>query len=271
MHRIFKKISHFFNGNWRLAVLDLTKGRWLVSLDNLAYLKAENASGRHIIIQPGHEVEPYYLLVDDLNAELLWRHHKINNIWKPGRMVIETSPANYQVWIHSSRSLNLHEKQYWLKKLHNDPGASPKNRWGRCPGFFNRKPKYRTPNGNYPLSKLIWVDWKKTVNIPTFSLNQDFKKKTIDQRRFSLIPRGDVCHINRADYERGDESATDFAYSLALARRRVPIEEIKIRLLAERTNWKNHFGNKRKECYLDRTIAKAINIVESDAKIGQNI
>ena len=38
-------------------------------------------------------------------------------------MIIETSPENYQVWIRSSRNLTMKEKQYWLKKMHSDPGA----------------------------------------------------------------------------------------------------------------------------------------------------
>jgi len=54
-------------------------------------------------------------------------------------MVVETSSGNYQVWIHSDRPLSLDEKRYWLKRLHNDPGADRNNRWGRYPGFRNRK------------------------------------------------------------------------------------------------------------------------------------
>jgi len=84
--------------------------------------------------------EEYYMLADDLNLRLLQQHHKnSDNSWKNGRMVIETSPANYQVWIHSSRSLSIDEKSFWLEKMHSDPGATPLNRWGRMPGFRNRK------------------------------------------------------------------------------------------------------------------------------------
>lgn len=265
MRRILQKVDHFFCNNWCLAVLDLTKGRWLVDSKHIAYLKSENASGRHIIIQPALELESYYMLVDDIDVALLQRHHQINaTIWKPGRLVIETSPGNYQVWIHSSRPLDIREKTYWLKKLQSDSGASPKHRWGRCPGFFNRKPKYRQSNGHYPLAKLIWVDWNTKAVVPFVTLKKRVAAKAGTQKSFPLIPRGGVCHLCRSSYYRGNESATDFAYALALARRKVPKDEIKNRLIAERTNWENHFGNKRRECYLERTVKKAIRIVRND-------
>jgi len=115
MERIFKKLDRYFNGNWRLAVLDMKIGRWIVEpkVSNIAYLNAENAHGRHILIQPDSTAEPCYLIVDDLSGWLLAQQHQ-RGTWKPGRMVVETSKGNYQVWIHSSRALSLEEKRYWL-------------------------------------------------------------------------------------------------------------------------------------------------------------
>ena len=43
-------------------------------------------------------------------------------------MVVETSPGNFQVWIHSSRFMQLPEKRHWLVRMRSDPGADPKNR-----------------------------------------------------------------------------------------------------------------------------------------------
>jgi hypothetical protein len=158
MDRIFKKLDQYFYKKWHLAVLDMDVGRWVVEpkASNIPYLKAENANGRHILIQPDSTIEPYYFLVDDVELSLIKMQHKdINNTWKAGRMVVETSKNNYQVWIHSSRRLSLEEKRYWLKRLHSDPGADPKKRWGRCPGFRNRKDKHCDSTGGYPLSRLI--------------------------------------------------------------------------------------------------------------------
>ena len=144
MEKIFPKLDRYFPCGWRLAVLDLLKGRRIVkpAVSAIAYLKAENARGRHIIIRP--ENQTCYLPADDLSWELILLHHcRKDGMWKPGRMVVETSPQNFQVWVHSIRPLSLVKKRYWLKKLLDDPGTYPNNRWGRCPGFRNCKDKYR--------------------------------------------------------------------------------------------------------------------------------
>ncbi len=253
MKRIFEKLNRYFRGNWRLAVLDEDAGRWLVKPEpsNIAYLKAENANGRHILLQPLAEAQPFYLLADDITPRLLGSHHRYpDGAWKPGRMVVETSPRNFQVWIHSSRYLRLEEKRYWLERLHADPGAAPKNRWGRCPGFRNRKAKYRDLEGLYPLSRLIWIDWKNKARVPCLSHQ----------------PVEGVCRkksLSRVDYERGNESVTDFAYAVALARRGYSNDEIKRRLLNERSNWSNHMGLGRIKSYLFRTTDRARQVVEN--------
>ena len=187
------------------------------------------------------------MLADDLDRELLRRHHQdLNNNFRPGRMIIQISPGNFQVWIHLSRFLTLEEKRYWLLKLKSDPSAHPNDRFGRCPGFRNRKLKHRDRNGGFPLARLIWVDWKNRADIP----------KLISPSP----PVGDVCrknNISRRQYERGDESATEFAYAMALIRRGYSDVEIVLRLMTERSNWENHRGEKRLRNYLNRTISKA--------------
>jgi hypothetical protein len=264
MELIFDKLNRFFSGKWQIAILDLQAGRWVLEpkTSYIPYLKAENANGRHILIRPPPETEPYYLLADDLTWPLIQRHHKYSDgTWKYGRMVVETSPSNYQIWIRSSRPLSLEEKRYWLKRLCSDPGADPKHRWGRCPGFRNRKEKHRDCQGGYPLSRLIWIDWKRNADIsPSNNMTPD------NVSAFSPEPLGGACHnknISRKDYERGDESATDFSYAMALMRRRFTDEEIRKCLISERRDWENHQGEKRMNDYIKRAIAKARAIVQN--------
>ena len=261
MEKIFGKLNHYFGGKWHSAVLDLQKGRWILppKPSYIPYLKYQNARGNHILIQPVRQEN--FLLADDISWTVISRHHKYSNgQWKPGRMIIETSPRNFQVWIKASRPLPLDEKRYWLCKLKSDPGADPNNRWGRCPGFMNRKAKYRNQNGFYPVAKLIWVDWKNQANIP-------FPKwrSTENANLFSLLPQGGmVCRhktINRSDYEKGNHSITDFSYAMALARRGYSTGEIKDRILSERTDWNNHQGEKKKNDYLNRTVEKVMSII----------
>ena len=262
MRRIFYKLNRYFCNNWRLAVLDMDRGRWIVppEIANIAYLKAENANGRHILIQPDSKGSPFYLLIDDVDWPLIQRHHKYaDGRWKPGRMVVETSISNYQVWIHSSRFLSLEEKRYWLRRLRSDPGADPNNRWGRSPGFRNRKDKHREGSGGYPLSKLIWIDWRYRADIPKTHIQEKVVMNHSHQSRKGFVRhRRRIC---RANYERGDDSATDFAYAMALFRRGKPAEYVRQCILSERKNWSRHSGPKRKENYLKRTIIRARRII----------
>jgi len=264
MEKLFYKLHRFFKGHYHLAVLDMNVGRWIVKAkpSYLAYLKAENAQGKHILIKP--IVQACYLIADDITAQLLQSHHKFDNgSWKPGRMVVETSPNNYQVWIHASRSLELTEKRYWLKKMDSDPGADPYNRWGRCPGFRNRKQKHCDAFGKYPLAKLIWVDWRRQAHIPKLNLAAPKNKSS----PLSHLPlEGGVCRpflkIHRHHYNRGNESATDFAYALALFRRGAADGDVLSRLIEQRSDWINHSGPGRKTAYLKRTVQRAKFLVE---------
>jgi hypothetical protein len=270
MRTILTKLNRFFQGQWRLAVLHPEKGLWTVAplLDAIPYLKAQNAHGCHILMQPVESSR--YLLADDLPwATVCFHHRSPDGAWKPGRMVVETSPGNFQVWIHSLRPLSLTEKSFWLKKLRSDPAAHPHNRWGRCPGFRNRKEKYRTPQGQYPLAGLIWIDWMRRADIPPLPPE---KPPPAPEPLSHPSPRGAVCHpkaISRRDYRRPNESQTDFAYTLALARRGYSDQQIRKRLLAERTCWENHRGERKRNLYLDRTIRRAREIIETTRNSGR--
>lgn len=263
MEKIFHKLDRYFPSGWRAAALDLLEGRWIVEPASsvIGYLKAENANGRHVLIQPKDPSR--YILADDLSESMmLSEHRRPDGTWKPGRMVVETSPRNFQVWIHSQRPLSLDEKRYWLGRFGSDPAADPNNRWGRCPGFRNRKDKHRNNLGEYPLSRLIWVDWAAQARIPPTVI----PKTTLPSPTFSPQPPvGGVCHspepIRRSRYERGNESITDFSYALALMRRGYADDQIRSRMLSERSRWDNHRGDRKVNAYLDRTIRKARAII----------
>ena len=158
--------------------------------------------------------------------------------------------------------MSLKEKRYWLKKLHSDPGADPNNRWGRCPGFRNRKNKHRHSTGAYPLSRLFWIDWRYQAEIPDTLMNTSGN----ELKDFSpQPPEGGVCRlqdITRANYARDDELATDFAYAIALFRRGYNAQFVRDCILSERSDWKNHIGERRVSHYLNRTIERAKIIVD---------
>ncbi|MCF6248168.1 MAG: hypothetical protein L3J69_12530 [Desulfobacula sp.] len=76
-------------------------------------------------------------------------------------------------------------------------------------------------------------------------------------------PKWVVCQNNltRSLYNKGDESATDFAYALALCRKGYTQTETYQKLLTERENWTNHNTPRKKASYLNRTITKVWGIV----------
>ena len=253
MEKIFSKMNRYFQ-NYEIACLGEgeKEGLWIVKSKNINHLKAMNAQGRHIFIRPDFEKEPYFLMCDDLKD---LNQHKINGQWRPGRMVIETSPENYQVWIRSDRKIANNEKKHWLKMFGSDPGASPLHRWGRCPGFRNRKQKYLKENG-YPLARLVWVDWKRQARIPEIRFTEEKINKTAAHKINSpTLPCRTDYHKNRG------ESETDFAYALALFRYGLTPHEIGQRIRSERKDWESHKGEQRKNEYLKRTIMKAEKII----------
>ncbi len=253
MVKILNKLRNYFT-DFEYGVYDAKKESvWVVQSQgkSLGYLKSQNADGRHIFIRPVKEQEPYFMLVDDLNSDQL-ESHKKGGEWKKGRLVVVTSPGNYQVWIRSARKLTNTEKSYWLKRMRSDPGAAPKGRYGRAPGFRNHK------YSDHPLARLVWVDWKYDAEVPEIhpvigELKTRGKKE--GKRQGNRVV--DTREIARADYETGDESRTDFRYVLALIRRGFTDAAIKGRLLSERTEWASHTGGRKKEDYLNRTIKKA--------------
>jgi hypothetical protein len=264
MNKILEKLSRFF-GEFEFAVLDTDKGqRWVVPTkpESIHYLRRENAQGKHILIKPAPALEPQFMLVDDLDMVRIERDHKTGRSWKPGRMAVETSPDNFQVWIHSGRDLSLDEKRYWLKQLGSDLGADPNGRWGRCPGFRNRKEKHRDQDGGYPLARLVWVDWRQRVQIPAVDLPG--REESFDPIKSAsankVLRPGDIF---RSDYDRGDESATDFAFALALMWRGFGDEEVFDRIRAGREGWTNHEGERRIQSYLLRTVKRAREKFES--------
>ena len=125
---------------------------------------------RNVYVRPVLEDEPHFMLADDLTRELLERQHGFFAgppvHAKPGRLITETSPGCFQVWIHAQNALRGPDKVFWLSTLGSDPGAAPERRWGRLAGFLNVKPKHKREDGSYPLARLVWMD-PTALDVPT--------------------------------------------------------------------------------------------------------
>jgi len=256
---VFKKLHYYFSGFWTLGLLHEGRGCWKFKPEaSLApYLRYKNGFSHHVLLKPLPPIENRCLLLDDLKWPDIEEYHQAQGKWKPGRLVIETSPYNFQVWIRSASVLSIEDKVQWIRYFKADTAAHPKNRWGRCPGFRNIKPCH-TRDGRYPLAKLVWVDWLHDAVLP--DLNDSFPSHVLGvcQKIISFDS------VHRSDYDRMDKSATDFAFALALMRRGATDELVKTRLLAERLDWTNHSSDKQKADYLDRTISNARRILNHE-------
>jgi hypothetical protein len=273
---IFERILLFFNGQMEFGVLNVNS-LWRVEAveSRLHYLEKQNNLGNHIFMRPQSEVEANFLLIDDLDMNDLLQDHSFNgNPWKPGRMIIETSPANFQVWIRLSRILTNDEKKYWLKQFRSDPGCSPKHRWGRAPGFYNMKLKHKTEAG-YPLVKPYTIDVKESAQVPIImgiSDQPEQSKVTSKLQKLNQLYKAQDRHghafivdssIKRDDYQNGDrsESEVDFAFIIALISRGYCDEAIEQRIISERDDWTHHKGSE--DAYLTRSIANAHDYLQS--------
>lgn len=106
----------------------------------MPWARAKNAAGYNIWIRPAAVlVANPYLMLDDLP---LSRARAI--LQKYSGATVETSPGNHQVWLRCSRPMSREQRQNVLRHLASitgsDSGAISEPRWGRLPGFRQRKP-----------------------------------------------------------------------------------------------------------------------------------
>lgn len=123
--------------------------------NNIQALKRNNADGREILFYP---LDPRYILLDDLPDGAVKR---LENEGFAPALVVETSPNNFQAWIKfpDLRVIKAFEQEYSLRlsreligRFGGDPGAAGGLRFGKLPGFRNRKLKHVGPDGRAPMS-----------------------------------------------------------------------------------------------------------------------
>jgi hypothetical protein len=119
----------------------------------LPYLKYRNANGAHIYIRPTGE--SCYTLLDDLTDSTLSR---LDAEGYAPAAVVETSPGSFQAWLRHAQPLSKELGTLAAKTLAAqfgaDGSAADWRRFGRGPGFTNRKSQHRNPQGFYPFARL---------------------------------------------------------------------------------------------------------------------
>jgi hypothetical protein len=160
-------------------------------LKEIPYYQAKNREGYNIYFRPvGYE----FVLLDDLSREALFELAKL----KPC-LLIETSPANYQAWVRLKAIPQSREEALQICKelaatLAADMASAEPDHIGRLPGFTNRKPKHRKPDGLFPFVKLH--KWE--------ARESDFSP------RVGLVGQTNPANVHRSKTGDRDRSREDF-------------------------------------------------------------
>ena len=119
-------------------------------INRLRYLKYRNANGAHIYFRPSGERR--FTLLDDLDRAALGT--LTADGFEPCA-IIETSPGNFQAWFKHRhvlpKAIGTIAAQTLAHRFGADPSAADWRRFGRLPGFTNRKPQHRNAKASFRL------------------------------------------------------------------------------------------------------------------------
>jgi hypothetical protein len=121
---------------------------------SVSFLRHKNANGSHIYARPNSR---RHVMIDDIVTATL------DSLGRDGltpALVVETSLNNLQAWITVSKhDLTPSDEgriaRVLARRYGGDPGAAHHTQFGRLPGFRNRKAAYCSPDGGYPLVRIV--------------------------------------------------------------------------------------------------------------------
>ena len=206
----------------------------------LAWARARNAHGAQVWVRPAAELaaSPFLMLDDVRIARAMAVPHKY------AAAVIETSPGNAQVWLRASRHLTREQRQDVLRSLcrliGSDPGAISEPRWGRMPGFRDRKPGRS--------------GWTNTVVLA------EGRQFDPSPHLAAAAPAGTPAATGFVARDRGakrDESRAEFCFAARALRRGVPVETVIERVARHALDRGKRRGADDARLYAARTVARA--------------
>ena len=231
----------------------------------LPYLKYRNANGANILVRPNGE-GPYTIL-DDLTPASLVR--MFSEGYEPAA-VVETSPGSLQAWLKHAQPLSKELGTLAAKMLAEqfgaDRNAADWRRFGRAPGFTNRKPRHRNAQGLYPFARLISHSGRTFPLAKPFLLQLGvFQQKAEQERaatrlRLASRPSCAAVHVALSRFRRssryaGRPAAADMAFCIAACAQGWCKSDVAAELshhyLSRDTN------RNRQMAYINRTITKA--------------
>ncbi len=241
----------------------LPANRILRMLSNLKY---RNANGAHIYIRPTGE--SCYTLLDDLTPASIYGLRAAG--YAPAA-VIETSPGSFQAWLRHlrplSKALGTIAAKTLAEQFGADRSAADWRRFGRAPGFTNRKPQHRNAQGLYPFALLQWHRGQVFDATETFYAKLDFLQKQTDQERTAARHRFVACaspspasltlsRFRLLPRYQGRPAAADIAFCIAACARGWSKPEIAAALSNDYLS--RDQNDSRRSAYIHRTYSKAL-------------
>lgn len=232
----------------------------------LPYLKHRNAHGAHIYLRPTGE--SCYSLLDDLTVTTVAQ--LLQEGFAPAA-VVETSPGSFQAWLRHkqpfSNLLGTLTAKMLAQRFGADSSAADWRRFGRAPGFTNRKQQHRNADGLYPFAVL------REHAGSVYPAAESFRAEVIaahaqaevDARRrilcFAGRPVRNRVNVSLSRFRgslryRGSPAAADLAFSIYAGAHGWSESEIADALRAEYLS--RDIDSRRQNAYLRRTIGKAL-------------
>ena len=235
-------------------------------LQMIRYLKHRNANGAHIYIRPTGESA--YTLLDDLDRKTLERLEAED--YAPAA-VVETSPGSFQAWLRHEQPLPKELATIAAKALAKqfgaDLSAADWRRFGRAPGFTNRKPQHRNQLGFYPFAQLhshIGQPFPEArafqARILTLQRAVEEERGTIRRRLASRSPHF-FTPVSLARFRTSQRylerpAAADMAFCIAACSQGWATSDIAAELA--RCYLSSDTNCSRKAAYIKRTVTKAL-------------
>lgn len=232
----------------------------------LPYLKHRNATGSHIYLRPTRESA--YTLLDDLPIPALQRLREEG--FAPAA-VIETSPGNYQAWLRHAqpfpKELGTLAAKLLAHRFGADSSAADWRRFGRAPGFTNRKPCHRDALGPFPYTRLEEHSGSVFAAADAFhaeivAAQQEAeqadrtRRLAFRQRRVSFDPALSLTRFRDALQYRSRPAAADLAFSICALAHGWSEAEVASALRANYLS--RDTSSQRRAAYIRRTLAKAL-------------
>src|SRR5260370_24665171 len=233
-------------------------------LRSVSWLRIKNSQGRNIYIRP--RGEHALSLIDDASEQGI---ELMKSEGFAPAVVLETSPGNFQAWLHHGqilpKPLSTFAARLLSSRFGGDPSSADWRHYGRLAGFTNRKDKYRRADGTFPYVRLreaAGLVYRQPDQLLA-EVETLYEAEQCAPARPRWLRRPWLCMSNLktiADFRAkpvyaGDHTRVDLAYAVYALSHVVPENEVRNDLASRDLTHKG--DRKRQQEYIDRTIKKA--------------